>query len=231
MNCHRVCRAIVFAFIGSSIWTAVEAQKMYRCGNTYQDRPCELGENKVVGHSNATVPVAKSGADTECTRRGEEAQKIVWAREAGVTEEKMQSEARDSARQKLISDVYRNRGSAPVVKAAIEADCMAEKERAAQAADLINAANKLLKQNQPPTDGAGSGRQAEAPPIARAPTAAESDEAGNKKEKARCEALQRRLDDVRRKQRAGGSAADMDELNERFRDLNSQIFSSGCSKR
>lgn len=123
------------------------AQKMYRCGSVYQDRPCASGtESKTLsggGVPTATASAASAvAADAECTKRGSAAQKIKWVREAGKTEEQQLVGATSQYDRDLIADVYQRQGTSGQVRAAIEADCMQAKQRAAQAAALLEAMRK-----------------------------------------------------------------------------------------
>src|SRR4051812_17454103 len=63
------------------------AQTMYRCGNKYQDRPCDAGQkSKAVGSASFGAAEASSG-DAQCAQRGKDALKIVWSREGGAPQE------------------------------------------------------------------------------------------------------------------------------------------------
>ena len=73
-----------------------------------------------------------ASADTECTLRGEKAQKISWIRETGALMERQLAGAKSPAEKKLIQDVYQKRGTAVEVRAAVETDCREEKERMAR---------------------------------------------------------------------------------------------------
>ena len=147
LNTWSLWIGIVSALVGTALCVPAAAQKMYRCGNVYQDRPCDNGQAaKVVsGNGGGSSLPDKPGADAACTQRGLDSQKIVWSREAGATAEKMLAQAKTSSEKTLVTDVYRRYGSAPQVRAAIEADCLADKEKAAQAAALLQAAARLCR--------------------------------------------------------------------------------------
>jgi hypothetical protein len=148
--------------------------QVYRCGKVYQDRPCEgaqpgkamtgLGASPKAADSS---PAASPGtaANPVCVRRGTDSQKIVWSREAGATEEKLLSEESNAARRQLISDVYRVRGTAPQVRARIEAEChaeMAEKARAAAAYEALLRSGAAPGRSAAPAGPAAEKRAAEA---------------------------------------------------------------------
>ncbi|HXA46240.1 MAG TPA: hypothetical protein VNW52_01320 [Burkholderiaceae bacterium] len=114
-----------------SACVAVHAQTMVRCGNIYQDHPCENGQSgKVIGKMNHTDSGVKSSSDALCAQRGIDAQKMVWAREGGATQERMMQSAYTEDQRKLVLEVYNNRGSAPEVRSAVEASCVADKAAA-----------------------------------------------------------------------------------------------------
>lgn len=115
---------------------------MYRCGSVYQDRPCADGkESRVVGRGQGEREAPRPPLDAECAARGETAQRIMWRREAGMTAAEQQSVHREPG--DLVVDVYRRRGGSLQVREAIEADCMTEKTRSAQAAALMEAVARL----------------------------------------------------------------------------------------
>lgn len=209
-------------FLLAGVAASAHAQKMYRCGSTYQDRPC-AGEQqgKVIGSTGTSRPAAAPAADPYCVQRGEQAQKIMWAKEAGRTEEMQLSASSHPEERKLIGEVYRKRGSSVEVRAAIEADCVAERQRAAQAAAMVEAAAKLQGQNAP----------VPAPAPAQAP-AADPDAATRQQEaaakKARCDRFAARLDNIRNSQRAGGSGAMMDRLRQQQRETERERDAAGC---
>lgn len=109
---------------------AANAQGLYRCGNTYQDKPCTGQAGKklsagIASNTKSSEPV--KAVDSQCVQRGDDAKKIVWAREGGLGELQMLEKAKSEDERKLVSDVYRLRGSAGEIKHAIEAACMADK--------------------------------------------------------------------------------------------------------
>ncbi len=205
------------------------AQKMYRCGNTYQDRPCS-GEQqgKVLGSTGVPQPSAAPAADGYCGQKGASAQKIMWAKEAGRTEEMQLSAASGAEERKLIAEVYRKRGSSVEVRAAIEADCTAERQRAAQAAALIEAAAKLQEQDKPAAavlPAAATSANSDAAAVRQQQEAA-AREAASKK--FRCSTLADRLENIRNSQHSGGSAATMDSLRQRQRKTEKEWGDAGC---
>ena len=132
------------AAVISGLMCASASAQMYRCGSAYQDRPCDSGQGKIVSNkgtstenpSAATSAPSKTAANPVCTQRGADAQKIVWEREAGATEEKQLEPETNPEKRKLITSVYRVRGTVGVVRARIEAECAVEMEEKAKAIAL-----------------------------------------------------------------------------------------------
>ena len=144
--------------------TPVSAQTMYRCGNAYQDHPCGGGQaGKVIGVGSspnaASTAAAASRVSAQCSQRGIAAQKIKWIREAGETQQQQLAAASGSADRSLVADVYSRQGTSVEVRAAVEADCMAEQDRAAQAAALLEAANRLQERQRAAIAAAGCGQR------------------------------------------------------------------------
>jgi hypothetical protein len=222
------------------MWPMLQAhaQKMYRCGNSYQDQPCAgVQQGKVVGNVGTPTAAASTQAkDAQCSRRGAEALKIVWMRDNGASMERQISDLdsnsafagrREEGRQ-LIESVYSRRGSAPDVRAAIEAECIAEKERYAQAAALAAAALKL--QGGAPVAPTASSRGAGEPDLARLEARQREEITANEEayKKTRCADLARQYESLRREERAGGSIGTMNRLNDRRRSLDERQRSEGC---
>lgn len=201
------------------------AQRMYRCGNAYQDRPCEGAQQgrEVRDFSGPAAAVNRQTTDAQCARLGEEAMKVVWAREGGATRE--QQLANHPQDQWMIESVYLKRGSAPEIRAAVEAECVADKER--QAAALAAAAARV------------QGTATVPPPSAQGPSAADmarfqqrqdAEIAANQEafKKSRCADLSRQSESLRRQERAGGSSATMARLYELRTSLDETRRREGC---
>jgi hypothetical protein len=221
------------------------AQTMYRCGNKYQDRPCDAGQKgKAVGSTGTAggaAPATGGSAAARCAQRGQDALKIVWAREGGATQERLESEAKTAQERELVSDVYRRRGSASQVQAAVEADCNADSDRAAQAAALEAAAARLRGEqpetapSQPiepkPQAAAPSSPPPPAPPAAPfiVEVPATSKSAADAERKASyCAGLNARMDDLTARERKGGNTTRLDDLRAQRRSLQNQLSSNGC---
>jgi hypothetical protein len=205
------------------------AQKMYRCGSVYQDHPC-AGEQpgKVIGHSGATLSESMPKVDADCTARGVRSQKISWSREAGRTQdEQLRDAPQDTG---LINEVYSQRGNAGAVRAAVEANCMAAKERALRAAALESAAAKLRGDDAAPapaptaTPAAGTNASTNAADDA-ARRRAEADAVSKK---LKCGSIANRIRSIRDSQRVGGSGEAMDRLKLQLQEMESASRDAGC---
>lgn len=215
-----ICAAVL-------MWPALQAhaQRMYRCGNAYQDRPCEGAQagKEVRDFSGAAAPGSKVAADAQCARTGEEALKIVWARESGVTrEQQLASRPQD---QWLIETVYMKRGSAPEIRAGVEAACMAEKER--QAAVLAATAARIHGTATVPPPSSQGPSDAE---LARMRERQDADIAASQEafKKKRCADLSRQSDDLRKQERIGGSSATLRRLYELRTSVDETRRREGC---
>ena len=231
-----------FALVGAValVWPILDAhaQKMYRCGNSFQDLPCAgAQQGKVVGNvGTPTTAASTQPKDAQCTRRGAEALKIVWMRDNGALKERQISDmdsnsafagSREEGRQ-LVESVYSRRGSAPDVRAAIEAECIAEKERFARAAALAEAALKL--QGGAPVAPSASSRAPAESDLARMEARQREEITANEEsfKKSRCADLARQYENLRRQERAGGSVGTMVRLNDLKRSLEERQRSEGC---
>ncbi|MCU6433771.1 hypothetical protein LPB67_08265 [Undibacterium sp. Jales W-56] len=211
----------LFAILASGLLRPAHAQTMYRCGSVFQDRPCESGQQKVIGTIKTPGSSDKPVLDLSCTRRGEEAKKIIWMREGGALQDKLLAEASSSERRKLIADVYAIRGNSSDVRAAIENDCMAEKANAQQFGNRID--EDLPSQARTAAQRANTNAAQEK----QTNNAADTTNTAALK-RAQCDTLKNQLANTRSAQRWGGSAGTMDSLNQQRRSIESQLKSLGC---
>ena len=230
---NRPLRLLLAAAIASSA-LAASAQTMYRCGSSYQDHPCGGGQaGTVIGtgspSGSAQPATAASASSAQCSQRGIAAQKISWMREAGKTEQEQEATASGMLQRDLVADVYSRRGSSVQVRAAVEADCLAQEARAAQAAALVDAANRLKGGGASTSARAEPAANVPAPTGAAAPIArdnAAATEAANRK--ARCQGLVDQLNDVSARQRARNSAGVAEQLRQQYRDASDRLRNAGC---
>jgi len=226
--------AIAILVTAGSLPLALPAAQMYRCGNVYQDRPCEGAKPAVEVPSTGSKSKAPDGSaagaggpmHSTCSQRGVESQKIVWAREGGATEEKLLAGESDPARRQLIVDTYRVRGTAPQVRARIESECqveMAEKAKAIAAHESMVKAGVLPSKAAPSTEPSPEQTGAEA----KQKTELEEQRLAAAKT-ARCNGLNAQRDSIRDQQRKGGSGEYMDNLNRQRTQIDKQLRSAAC---
>ncbi|MFN0316929.1 MAG: hypothetical protein ACKVQA_18065 [Burkholderiales bacterium] len=232
MKAMSLTGCVLSVVLGCVFTVPAIAGQLYRCGNAYQDHPCEGNQTgKPVKGVGAVKRQADSTGSTErshpeCARRGEDSQKIVWARESGVTlADAMSSESNPKTRQ-LIADVYRVRGSAPEVRVRIEAECKTEMEEKAKLIALHEAMVKAAA----PTDQAARvpGDELQPSPAVRPVNEVEEREQSRQKKQV-CDQLSRSIESNRSAQRTGGDPAAMDKLNLERKNLERSLRSSGCA--
>ena len=136
--------------------------------------------------------------------------------------------AKREERLQLIDSVYLRRGSAPDVRAAIETECIAEKERLAQAAAL--AATALRIQGGTPAAQSASTREPGESDLTRLEARQRAEIAAGEEDfkKSNCANLATQQDNLRRQERAGGSVGTMNRLSELRHALDEKMRSSGC---
>lgn len=216
---------LVSFIIGATATLPSYAQGMFKCGNSYQDRPCEgkdSGKELKVRNTATAESGTRPVGDAQCAARGARAQKMVWAREGGATQDRMLSEARSAEEKKLVMDVYSRRGTSHEVRAAIEADCVTEKEQAAKVAALLESAG-LKKQEVPQATANAQQRDVEASNN----TMAQSSSAEDKKKRT-CDNLRKQRSDTVSRQRSGGSGSRQDAWNQQIRELDNKLRENQC---
>jgi hypothetical protein len=185
---------------------------MCRCGNTYQETPCTGNQTatKELRANSAPTATASAGSDVDCARLAEESQKVSWAREGGATAEKqladLNSKGGSEEQRRLIESVYRKRGTAPEVRASIERDCLAEKERMRKVIELQRAAGVAAGEGQ--TGGSTAQAQQNAKAAERI-AEAEAKAAEQKKIRDRerqCAGYKSQLEEIEKRYRGGSSS-------------------------
>lgn len=205
------------------------AQTLYRCGATYQDRPCGgTVDSKVLGRAavSANVDATAATLAPACASRGAAAQKLIWEKESGRTLDEQLS--RRGADADFVSSVYSRRGSSVDVRRAVESDCMKEMDRAKEAAALRSAADRL--ESGIPVGGGdrplGASRANDRQDIGGgAPTVSR---ANLPVPVSMCPTLASELMRLNQAQRTGGSASFMDDLAEKVRDVQSRQRANRC---
>lgn len=236
MDVWNIKLLVVLAALTCCLPLSQSWAQMYRCGNAYQDRPCDgsqAGKPLTAGGTAVKAPtpaIAPPAPVTyaECTQRGAEAQKIVWARENGETEEKMSAAESSAARKKLVADVYRVRGSAPQVRTRIETECqaeMAEKAKMIALHEAMARAGVASAQRAAPAGQSAAEKEAEA--AQRTQNVAQN-EAAEKTRK--CDRLLASRESLLGQQRSGGGSSQMDNLNRQRNAIDRDIQDAGCSR-
>ena len=233
VSLRRLPVIVLAVLLGSS----AGAQSLFRCGNVYQDRPCQAGTAQkeltpsgrsapaAQGGPVAAAPVSASPFAAVCSRIGEQAQKITWKREAGATQERQMAELPNTGSReemiKVIDSVYRKRGSAPEIRAAVEAECVAERQEAADTA----AALRLLQSQQNRTASTPAAPPVPAPTTtAAAPTAPQTPPGPSPS----CGSFRRQLESVNAQLRSGGTVAIMEQLQNQRRDAEKRLREGRC---
>jgi hypothetical protein len=206
---------------------------LYRCGNVFQDRPCDGADAQAAPARPAVKPQAASSASASaatvspfamaCARLGKSSLDIIWKREAGALREAQYANAEGNLEHKnLVDAVYEQRGTAPHIRAAIETDCIGEKQRAADA----NAALALVQKAQgtaPAAVRTAPTAAATAPlNVAAAPAGKAGDSA------APCANLSSQLAAVQERARKGGGVAAMEQIGNERRAIDSKISAAKC---
>lgn len=219
------------------------AHAVYRCGNVYQDTPCDAGGPQphltpgkgatpaTPSPSPAPAPGAavagQSPFAAACSRIGQAALQMVWKREGGATQEAQLSQlpaagSRDEMI-KTLDSVYRKRGTAPEIRAAIEAECVAEKQ---QAADTAAAFRALQTQqsgaNSPPAATPSPARAADTELTSAKKAASETGPS------ASCAAWRSELNSINDAFRKGGNAATLEQLQNRRRGVEKRMADGRC---
>ena len=220
--------AIFWVFVTLMAASSVSgAQQMYRCGSTYQDRPCEAGTPDKVFHSSTPAGVSASGAqqlmDSDCIKRGVQAQQIVWSRESGKTADDLTAKAPNEPYRKLIADVYAVRGTAPEVRSLIQTKCMQEKEQAAQMAAMVAAMAKGQPTGNPAPEVKpnpnGNSNSNSNPEPAKASVVAKN---------GMCDSYKAQLENIVSQERRGGSVAVMEYLRQQRANIENNARGQGC---
>ena len=218
----------IFAVVGSvvSMWKRLSGSAVRRAASWQAGDP---GGSSGSGAKTANAPASSASAmHPECTQRGADSQKIVWARENGETEEKMSAAESSPARKKLVADVYRVRGSAPQVRTRIETECnaeMAEKAKVIALHESMVRAGVLPAQKAAPAGPSAAEKEAEA--ARQSQIVAQNDAAETKR---KCDRLQASMESILGQQRRGGSATHMDNLNRQRAAVDRDTEALGCSR-
>ena len=223
---------------------------LYRCGNTYQDKPCasaatDTPVNPALRLAPAAKPVAASPTAAQpatatnsasffaaaCGRVGLAAQQMVWKREGGATREKQLTDLPQGAAHaemvNTLDSVYSRRGSAPEVRAAIESECVVEKQKQADAVAALKALTEQAGAQAAPS-GPGAAATATAGSNAADKPPQQVAEATKAAAVANCKRLRTQDDALRADMPKRGSAEAMQTYNDKKRRLDTAISDAKC---
>lgn len=145
----------------------VLADDLYRCGNNYQDVPCQGVVSKPINAAPVrkpaitfhTAPATKkvtaakdpaTSLDADCKKRADSAKIIAKLREIGVSENDQLSITADTRQKDLVKDVYRRSGSPFQVQNAVEMECLQQKQKTTLTSNWVTRAKRLLGINPTP---------------------------------------------------------------------------------
>ncbi|MBR7746556.1 hypothetical protein [Undibacterium baiyunense] len=222
-----------YLFAIACVLVAVDthAQTMYRCGSSYQDKPC-TGQAGVVIGSAKKVDINELNSavrvDPACKRRSEEAKKIIWMREAGAQQSDLLAKSSDAENRRLIADVYAVRGNINDIRASIEKNCMEEKDRNRQfaLAEATEADMQALRQlQQKQAQRAAQTSQANDKVVKEVNSEQISPDASVMAAKKRlpCPNLKNQMEIIKANLRTGADAQTMQMLNQQKRELDKEI--------
>lgn len=133
----RMNKFFVLVTVTLFTWTHSQAQQLYKCGATFQDKPCETEVQKK--YSAVTGSFSKeqvtTSADSQCADHGSDVVPIIQARLANETQDSMNAKIdakpigrQEKIRQKeLVIAVFTKKGNATEIRGAIESECMEKK--------------------------------------------------------------------------------------------------------
>ncbi len=212
-----------------------QAQTMYRCGTSYQDKPCANGQQGVaigtIKNASQTASGSMPAIDAACKRRGDEAKKIIWMREAGAQKDDLLAKSNSAAQSQLIADIYAVRGNASDIRANIEKNCMDEKDvgrRLGIVADADNVqalrlAQQVLQAAEKSAVQAAANKSATANKEMALEKNSEPAEVVAAKKRLPCPNLKNQLEIVKANLRAGADAQTMQSLQQQKRDLEKEV--------
>ena len=240
-------QALLLLAVGALFGAPAQAA-LYRCGNVFQDRPCD--GSAPVAPARAAPPAAAPAATSApaaapaarangpslfavaCARNGTYAQQVQWKREGGATLENQVGEASGNPELvAVVQSVYGRRGTAPEIRAAVEAECVQRKEAAAAAADQLRLLQEAAAGGTAPAPRQASvapAAPASPAPAAPATTSAAATEPARDASSAACGALRDQRKDIETRMRAGGSAGSMEVLQNQRRDVEAKLRRAEC---
>ena len=210
--------AAVLLLAASALVQDSQAQNLYRCGSTFQDKPCDNGQKgQIIKTSPSASAADKPSIDASCLRRGEEAKRVIWMREGGALQDRVQAEAKTSEQRRVIADVYAMKGNASDIRAKIESECMAEKSNGIKSDSRDDeVARHEAAERKASGDNPKNGGKAD-----------DSDAARNQK---LCDTLHKQINLARSAQKTSGSGQEMESMASTIKLIESKAKELGCSR-
>ena len=209
--------------------TEVTSQTMYRCGSSYQDKPCANGQTSVVVGTQKSAARDQSERvtqiDPSCKAKGEEAKKIIWMREGGAQKNDLLAKSNSIEQSQLITEIYAVRGNSNEIRANIEKNCMEQKDVSKRIGSLPDAATlqalvaaqqamqNTEKSNPGQADLRKSSRDQSAEDVGPPPA----------KKRLSCPSLKNQLEIVNVSLRAGGDVQSRQTLQQQKRELEKEV--------
>jgi hypothetical protein len=162
----------------------------------------------------ASTSTIKLAADPYCIKRGADAQKIVWARESGKTAEDMGRQAESDQRRQLIAEVYAQRGTAPQVRDAIQAQCPRDRDLMGPGVLPFNSQG-------------GSGYATDARPTGKSETNNPVKAAAGSRDNS-CDYFKQQMESIHGQEHQGGSAQFMESIRQRRYSIEQSARAQGC---
>ncbi|MFZ6819953.1 hypothetical protein [Undibacterium sp. Ji22W] len=247
MPARFLIASMMIGIILSLLTVRAQSQTMYRCGSSYQDKPCANGQQGVViGNNQARTQNSTDVTevvDPVCKRRGDEAKKIIWMREGGAQKNDLLAKSSSDEQSQLISDIYAVRGNSNDIRTNIEKNCMQERALRSDLskrlgvvpdAEMLQALRKAQQAMQTTDKSAdksnGKVTQQDKSTVTSAAenAASDADNVGTKK-RLPCPNLKTQLEIVSANLRAGADVATMQSLQQQKRSLEKDI-AQACGK-
>jgi hypothetical protein len=140
MGIRSSIAALIFT---AAVCSGASGQNLFKCGATFQDKPCDTEVQKK--YSSLTGSFSKeqvnAAADAQCADRGVRALPFIQARTRQETLESLHAriDGKPIARlekireKELVSAVFAKKGSPVEIRAAIETECMDNKQAGTRA--------------------------------------------------------------------------------------------------
>ncbi len=212
------------------------AQTMYRCGTSYQDKPCANGQQGVViGTQKSRSPEETerlSKIDPACKAKGEEAKKILWMREGGAQKSALLAQATSDEQSQLINDIYAVRGNSNEIRTNIEKSCMEQKDmskRLGSATDMKTLQALLASQQSQQKNEKHHAGQVENNIQARERNEEQVTTDLSQKKRMTCPNVKTQLEIVMANLRAGADTQTRQVLNQQKQELEKEV-TQACAK-